>query len=481
MENNNSKIMNWENLLNVSRFCDNNQINSGAEKITKERSPFLVDLDRITFSNYFRTLQDKTQVHPLSKDGRVRSRLTHSIEVASVGRSLGFGASQIIKEKKPNLDIDSFDIGYIVQAACLAHDIGNPPFGHQTEIAIQTWFKNNKDLLQGLTEDQQADFFNYDGNAQGFRVLNNLGMYKQNGGFRLTFASLGSFVKYPRTSSLKEPSGYIGEKKSGILQSEQETFKTIARSLGLIKKSDSSWARHPLVFLVEAADDICYSVADLEDGFNINMVDFREVEELISPMAIDLYNMDSSKTVQKNINMLLDQSWYKEKSKTEKLGFLRGKAIGYLIKSTLKQFQKQEEELLKGTLTKDLLSLTPYAEYINNCKKFASKNIYISSANNIMGVACFDILDNLFSKISSSLLDWYAINNLEDNQEKDDYFQKTQPYSYAVLNNLLGDVYKNKNKKPLEKYQLLLNMLDFISALSDHQILKLHRQIKGVK
>ena len=277
--------MDWKVLLREHRLC-----RPGAES-QPGRSPFQQDLDRVVFSAAFRRLAHKTQVHPLSANDHVHTRLTHSIEVASVGRSLGTIVGMPIADKLGDPQITSATFGYIVQAACLAHDIGNPPFGHSGEDTIGSWFnsegQSSKIFGSDMKDVEKNDLKYFEGNAQGFRILTQLENYRWSGGLQLTFAVLGTFAKYPR-SSLIHPipnDSYIGGRKIGFFESERIYFEQIASELGLMERSSQLryWCRHPLAFLVEAADDICYALIDIEDGFTLGYLTFTEAKELLEP------------------------------------------------------------------------------------------------------------------------------------------------------------------------------------------------------
>ena len=254
--------MKWDKLLSLKKQGDTNirqRINEHPERLV-----FDVDYDRIIFSDSFRSLQDKTQVIPLSKKGFVHTRLTHSLEVSSVGRSLGRSIGAAILDKYPYLKDLGFqlnDFGTIVASAALAHDIGNPPFGHSGEKAIGEFFKykQGKILKELITEKEYEDLCSFEGNANGFRILTETRAGAE-GGLRLTYATLGTFIKYPKESLPKKPSKAIYDKKYNIFQSEKEFFADVANELGLIKHGDDDnlrFCRHPLAYLVEAADDIC--------------------------------------------------------------------------------------------------------------------------------------------------------------------------------------------------------------------------------
>src|SRR5690554_7324736 len=271
-----SQIMNWPQLLSAARFGEENKKRSGKEF---GRTPFDKDYDRIIFSPAFRRLDRKTQVHPLVDNDLVHSRLTHSLEVGCVGRSLGTRVGHAIASRLPE-GLNANDVGSLVQAACLAHDIGNPPFGHSGEDAICHWFRQAqvRGWLDDMTEAQQQDFLNFEGNAQGFRVLTQLEYHQFDGGMRLTYATLGAFLKYPWTAQYASQ-GLFKLNKFGCYQSELPLLESITSKLGLPQINPQRWARHPLVYLVEAADDICYGLIDLEDGVEMDLLDYSEVED----------------------------------------------------------------------------------------------------------------------------------------------------------------------------------------------------------
>lgn len=318
--------MEWSKLLSPTRL---------GRKDAKQkdvRSEFQIDYDRIVYSSAFRRLQDKTQVFPLSESDYVRTRLTHSIEVSCVGRSLGTLVGQFVIEQAGLKDIQAQEFGNIVAAACLAHDIGNPPFGHSGEEAIRVWFKGSgKKYLKGLSREEKEDFLNFEGNAQGFRVLTRLQNAINRGGMQLTYAVLGAYNKYPRRAYLPKfaKSENVSEKKFGFVRSDEKSFKEIAEGLGLNKKQGGAWSRHPLAFLMEAADDICYRIIDLEDGHRVGRVSFEETEKLLKPMAFS-----TKKESREGSYALIDD----EKGKVE---YLRARAISRLIFEAVLAFKER--------------------------------------------------------------------------------------------------------------------------------------------
>lgn len=455
-------MMNWADLLSTGRIGI-----KGDAPFGREESPFLLDLDRITFSSFFRRLQDKTQVHPLSVGARVRSRLTHSIEVASVGRSLGFGVGRQLIEGGRDIPphISAHDFGYIVQVACLSHDIGNPPFGHAGEAAIGQWFQENSSRVfhDKMTEAEKRDLLNFEGNAQGFRILNRLDYFRERGGFQMSYAALGAFTKYPGDSSIKSTPG-IEAKKAGFCQSEKDIFEQVATTLGLIRRGkEYLWCRHPLAYLMEAADDICYRVADLEDGVTMECVSFKEVEYHLAPLA---WSHKYGDTIDARRADLMDQDWYNRMDQTEKLGFLRSKAIGNLIKATVTAFMTHEGDLLKGKLDQELLALTPFAEEAKACKTFAGSSIFSTRRKLEIETASYEILGFLLDVFSQAMLEF----------ERYDGDVKNMSPKHKHVIKLLDRPFEFKNNR----YDHLLQVSDFVSGLSDRAAVNMFKVLKGI-
>ena len=288
--------MNWEQLLSLRRFGDTHKRLRNEQNET--RLGFEVDYDRVIFSTAFRSLQDKTQVIPLSKTDFVHTRLTHSLEVSVVGRSLGRIAGEKLLLKHPFLSethgYKFGDFGAIIAAAALAHDIGNPPFGHSGEKAIGEFFKHGegKRYQSLLSQKEYQDIIDFEGNANGFKLMTESreGVL---GGLRLSYATLGAFMKYPKESLPKNPTTHIADKKFGFFQSEKKFFKEVAEELGLLctrDGADIAYSRHPLTYLVEAADDICYTIIDFEDGINLGLISEEYALEYLIKLVKDTIN-----------------------------------------------------------------------------------------------------------------------------------------------------------------------------------------------
>jgi len=443
-------MMDWNRLLSTKRFGQSN-----TEPISTSRSPFHKDQDRIVFSSAFRRLQDKTQVHSLTESDYVRTRLTHSMEVASVGRSLGANAGQMVMDRHLKKgDFSAAEFGHIVSAACLAHDIGNPPFGHFGEDTIRHWFKTGpmaENLLSPLSPSQQMDFLNFEGNAQGFRVLTKLQNWRNNGGLRLTHATLGTFMKYPRTSVTTQPvDGDQGGKKFGIMQSEIENFQTIATDLGLIQRNhENYWCRHPLAYLVEAADDICYSVVDIEDGFKLGRLEFAETEDLMLRML--------GKPPQRYAEFT---------ENSEKISYLRAKCIGQLIGEVSIIFADNERQILEGTYKGDLLRHSRNAPYLKEIEDLCRKHIFKHTERiqaELRG-----------SEILTTMLDVFFTANQEWEQHRQDGTEPS-PRSQVVMNLFPGAV---ETEKPL--YDWLLDITDFVSGMTDSFAVRQFQDLKGM-
>ena len=443
--------MNWEQLLSLKRFGDTNK------RLRKEqdetRLGFEVDYDRIIFSSEFRSLQDKTQVIPLSKTDFVHTRLTHSLEVSVVGRSLGRRVGQKLLEKHPQLQnihgYQAHDFGAIVAAAALAHDIGNPPFGHSGEKAIGEFFKSGKGLnyKNQLNEKQYQDLCDFEGNANGFKIVTQSRVGRE-GGLRLSYATLGAFTKYPKESLPKKPTKHIADKKYGFFQSEKDAFIDVAEELGLTKRSDkdASYARHPLAFLVEAADDICYTIIDFEDGINLGLIS----EAFALEYLINLVR-DNIKT----------EKYHKLSNKEDRVSYLRALAIGALIDEAIDMFMKNEEAILDGTFSEALLDKSKYEAQINDIIKLSVQKIYQSTEVVDKEIAGYGVL--------STLLETYtlAVNNC--------YANTASNYDKLILKGLPKTIKIDQDSL----YERLLSVCHYISLLSDSQAIIQYKKIKG--
>jgi len=443
--------MNWEQLLSLKRFGDSQpRIRLNQDET---RLGFEVDFDRIIFSDTFRSLQDKTQVVPLSKTDFVHTRLTHSLEVSVVGRSLGRRVGLQLLKKYPELKKKGYqtnDFGAIVAAAAVAHDIGNPPFGHSGEKAIGEYFKtgNGKKYQAQLTKKQWQDLIDFEGNANGFKILNETRAGVE-GGLRLSYATLGAFMKYPKESLPKKPTNYIVDKKFGVFQSEKNLFKEIAQELNLAAHrtgSNLAYKRHPLAYLVEAADDICYTIIDFEDGINLGLVQEEYALEYLINLVRDSINTKKYRSL---------------KYKKDRLSYLRALAIGTLINESVTIFLENENEILKGDFNGALLEKSKYKANINDILKLSLENIYHSQEVIEKEIAGYRIIGHLLAIFIE------ALNN--------NYENKTSNYDKLILK-MLPEKYQVVHEK---LYDRLLAVSCFVASLSDSYATLIYKKING--
>lgn len=445
--------MNWEQLLSLKRFGDTKKRLRNQQDET--RIGFEVDFDRVIFSDSFRSLQDKTQVIPLSKTDFVHTRLTHSLEVSVVGRSLGRIVGKQLLEKYPELQqlgYQANDFGAIVASACLAHDIGNPPFGHSGEKAIGEYFKTGKGqhYKNELSDKQWQDLIDFEGNANGFKILTET-REGINGGLRLSYATLAAFMKYPKESLPKKPTADIIDKKFGFFQSEKELYIDVATDLGLKKVrtgNDVTFSRHPLAFLVEAADDICYTIIDFEDGINLGLIEEEFALEYLIKLVKDTINIEK---------------YHQLKTKKDRLSYLRALAIGNLINEASKVFLANEESILVGDYQISLLDKCKYEAQINDIIKISVQKIYRSK----------EVVEKEISgyRVLADLLDVFitAVNNSHNG--------KASSYDNLILE-VLPEKYQNLSD---DLYQRILSICNYIASMSDGAAIFLHKKINGVE
>ena len=448
-------MMNWEQLLSLKRQGDK------GKRLRKEqddtRLGFEVDYDRIIFSAPFRSLQDKTQVIPLSKTDFVHTRLTHSLEVSVVGRSIGRLVGKKIIEKYPHLkEVHGYqpnDFGAIVAAASLAHDIGNPPFGHSGEKAIGEYFKigNGKIFKDQLSEKEWQDLIDFEGNANGFSLLSATRPGIE-GGLRLSYATLGAFMKYPKESLPKKPTKNIADKKYGFFQTDKAFFEEVAKELGMIPNktgNDVGFERHPLAYLVEAADDICYTIIDFEDGINLGLVSEDFALEYLIKLVKD--SIDTPK-----FNALT--------TKEDRISYLRALAIGSLINDAVKVFVENEELILQGKFPYALTEKSKYTVQMNDIIALSVKNIYQSREVIEKEVVGYQVIQTLLDKFIT------AFNNK--------FHGEASNYDNLLLK-MLPEKFLHNDKESL--YHRLLHICHYVSLLTDGNALELFNTINGRK
>lgn len=437
--------MHWELLLDPHRLNDKPR----AARDEIGRSPFHKDHDRIVFAGSFRRLGRKTQVHPLTDNDHIHTRLTHSLEVGCVGRSLGMIVGEGLRERLPAW-ISPADLGVIIQAACLGHDIGNPPFGHAGEYAIRDWFKraesDGSGLLDGLSYTERADLLTYEGNAQGFRIVTQIEYNQFKGGMRLTAATLGTLLKYPWTV---EHGGSAG--KFGCYQSEKHLLASVAGHLGLRPRGDGVWCRHPLAYLVEAADDICYALLDLEDGLEMGILRYDEVADVLIQIAggePEEYSLMQREGV----------------SQRRRIAALRGAAMERAVGDVGAVFVQHENELLNGALKEDLLELChPDLGWgVSAAKQLARERIFQNERKAKLEIGAYTTLGILLEAFIG------AAHEL--------HYQGRSTFKHQRVLALIGE---NTPRPSWTLYDSYRRMLDFIGGMTDHYAVDLAQEMGG--
>jgi len=439
--------MHWDKLLSAKRFGLEDREFKNTDEI---RSQFQRDYDRIIFSSPFRRLQNKTQVFPLPGSVFVHNRLTHSLEVASVGRSL---ANKVAQELKKREDIQNKEIlnelGSIVSAACLAHDMGNPPFGHAGEEAISNYFTdgNGRKIQQNVTSEEWNDLTHFEGNANALRLLTHQYSGRRKGGFALTYSTLAALIKYPYGTD-------AGQKKYGYFQSEKETFLKIVRELALKETNNSplTFARHPLVFLVEAADDICYEIMDIEDAHKLKIIDTSKTFDLLQ----GFFDSDA------------DNDFYSQKAEVfkevadvnEQVAYLRASVINRLINETAQVFVLHHDEIMEGEFTHSLIKGLEgkTKKAFDVCKNLAIHEIYKHRSVVKVELTGFNVLGTLLDEFMSAIL-----------HPESDYSVKILsliPAQFAVEGHSF--------------YQKAMSVVDFVSGMTDLYAVDLYKDIKGI-
>lgn len=437
--------MKWTKLLSTKRFGMENYYNQRKH----DRTEYQRDYDRLIFSSPFRRLQNKTQVFPLPGSVFVHNRLTHSLEVASVGRSIGSYIGKALRKKYTDSEAHFEEVGDIVAAACLAHDLGNPPFGHSGEKAIGTFFSEGKgqELKNEVEKDggRWRDFTHFEGNANAIRLLTHQFIGRRQGGFAMTYSTLAAIVKYPYSSEL---SG--NKQKFGFFASEEQSYLKIAEDLGILQINSNplQFARYPLVYLVEAADDICYQIMDIEDAHKLNIQSTEKTIELL----IQFFEGDRLERVIKNLDFVDDAN--------EKIAYLRSSIIGQLVHECAEVFIKNENKILKGSFEGSLIkniSPIPLKAY-KECTNFAVSKIYRSKEVLDIELAGYHIIGSLLERFIDAI--------------------QTPSHAYStILLNRVPEQYNMYAESITERVQAVI---DFISGMTDVYALDLYRKITGM-
>lgn len=440
--------MEWKQLISNKRF---GQEHKHAER-HDDRSEFKRDYDRLIFSSAFRRLQNKTQVFPLPGSIFVHNRLTHSLEVASVGMSIGNDISRRVIQKRPELkDTLVEEIGTIVSAACLAHDLGNPPFGHSGEKAIQTFFSEGpgQKIKPMVSSEFWDDITHFEGNANAFRILTHRFKGRRQGGFVMTYSMLASIVKYPFASSLAGNHG-----KFGFFASEAESYRKIADELGIFCKSAPGeplkYARHPLVYMVEAADDICYEIMDIEDSHKLKILSFAETEHLL----LSFFDEDIQQKIRQRI---IDEEMTDE---NEKVVYMRASVIGKLENECVAAFLAHEEEILAGTFEGSLIDHISERQKkaYKECEKISYSKIYQSKPVLDIELSGYQIMATLMEVFIEA-----AVN-------------PSHFYSKQLLRRVSSQ-YDIENENLEER---IMAVIDYISGMTDIYALDIYQKINGI-
>ena len=438
---------------------------SNTNDTSDARSEYQRDYDRIIFSSAFRRLQNKTQVFPLPGSVFVHNRLTHSLEVSSVGRSMGNLVGTFISENykltKESQEFYKYSIHDVISAACLCHDIGNPAFGHSGEDAIASYFdRHETDLKQYFTESEWADLINFEGNANAIRILTQQQNGKSEGGLRLTYSTLAAIAKYPCESVAKDKS-QLHRKKFGFFQAQKEAFRTIAEKTNMILEQDSPiiYKRHPFVWLVEAADDICYSIIDVEDSQRLGIIDHDKCRKLFLNLveSLDPSQIDKTKNTLKLIS-----------DKNDRIAYLRAKSINLLTQKSVEVYQNNFDQIVKGEFKTALLDVIKNEteqvtkRVLDEIQRFSIENIY--NHRSVLEI------ENAGYNVMSELLSQFIPPILKDEKERKTFEKKALRLVPAQF------LYEKGTK-----YQKVMGILDYVSGMTDNYATELYRRIKGIE
>lgn len=436
--------MEWSRLLTNKRLGMEHYHSKRAD----DRTEFQRDYDRLVFSAPFRRLQNKTQVFPLPGSVFVHNRLTHSLEVACVGRSLGDNVSRKLKEEYAQSVPFIEELGSIVSAACLAHDLGNPPFGHSGENAISTYFSEGRGLAlkKEVADELWSDFTKFEGNANAFRLLTHQFNGRREGGFAMTYATLASMVKYPYRSNYADPK----KSKFGFFHSEEATYHRIAEDLGIIPNPENPncFARYPLVYLLEAADDICYQIMDIEDAHKLKILTSDETRSLL----LSYFPEKKLEHTTEIFSVVTDIN--------EQIAYLRSSVIGILVTECARVFVEKEEEILKGRFSGSLIKHLPEtsAKAYQQCFDVAFKKIYCATEVLDIELAGYKIILTLLDELTQAVL------------------APGKAYSKQLLRRIPSQ-YETDSATTYGKIQ---SVLDYISGMTDIYALDLYRKITGM-
>jgi len=459
--------MNWQQLYSPvrtgsSRTSRTPGSGSGADR----RTSFLRDYDRIIFSSAFRRLQNKTQVFPLPGPVFVHNRLTHSLEVASVGRSLGKVVGDVLADRYPRLgeefrEFYKYELPSVIAAGCLAHDIGNPPFGHSGEDAIRNFFRGlegegGRRFKEELTPNQQRDFLYFEGNANAFRTLTHHFNENSPGGFKLTYVTLASIVKYPADSLNGFNKQQLATKKSGFFDSEIDTYQAIAAELGIPRLDPEKhiYTRHPFVYLVEAADDICYRVIDFEDAHRLNIISIDTIKDLFLSFFDEEEGYDARERVEKVFHQINDDN--------QKVQFLRAKLINLLIHRVRDVFIENEDLLLEGKLERSLIDYLPARQValVKKIDAYSVQHIYNHRSVVEIEIAGYNVIGGMLKEFFGAVLN--------PRSAKSEKLLQLISRQFVITG------------EPGRLYEDTQAVVDFIAGMTDLYAVDLYRKITGM-
>lgn len=439
----NDREEHWLHLLSTAR------LGKAHSPEPSSRSEYQRDFDRIIFSSALRRMQDKTQVFPLARNDYVRTRLTHSLEVSSVGRSMGAGVGHVLLQRYPALQQKHYseDIANIVAAACLAHDIGNPPFGHFGETAIRDYFQSATaaPIMRCLTPEEGKDLRHFEGNAQSFRILSRLQNPECEGGMRLTAATLGATAKYPWIYQNNCPP----YRKSGVYLEDLELFRRTFAELHLPEQSPNIWQRHPLSYLMEASDDICYLIVDIEDAYQVGEIEFKQAQDLLRDIAADYADPHRINATH---------------SRSDTLSYLRAKAIGKMVSEVISVFLDGEEDMLQRSPLPPLLKNAPSYAKLEALRDYATANIYSCRPVVEIQMAGHRILSGLLALFSESIFRNHPTQNCASH------------YDHMLLSLLPERFYP----QDASLYAQMLAVCDYVSGMTDSYAVSLYKKLTGI-
>ena len=472
----------WAKLLNSGRRKSDSKGERKVQDDTETRTEIERDYDRILFSTPVRRLADKTQVFPLDKNDSVRTRLTHSHEVSNLARSIG---TALAFNHKIAGESDSArrDIPALLAAIGLVHDLGNPPFGHQGEAAMQSWFSDRRstvldDTAGSLTDHQKNDFLKFEGNAQAFRLVTRLQLLNDDFGLDLTYATLSAMMKYPISSHLADSQGNIAAvKKHGFFSSEQAIAECVQKEAGL-----ALGQRHPFAYVMEACDDIAYVVLDVEDAVKKGLAScsdlFAYLDHHTSGDALTATVLEKSRDKHHVYRSTIEPALSPAELNDVSMQLFRVYAIGAMIKAATKAFldSSNYESFLSGTQPKSLMALSEGDSLRKALKEFAFKHAYTNRAVLELELEGYNVIRNLME------IFWEAISDIDDPKKPSS--RRRHPftrYVYGRISENYRRVYESTAAKGTTRYEECVLLTDMISGMTDSFAIDLFNELAPLK